>query len=135
MKDVLALVGVFATLGVLWRLFTLIDPHWSSKDGHRCITVGQEASATGQSTGRWRDYRLAATEDGLVTGRRSQRAFGPDAVVYRVLSESIDARRKNKSTFCLERVGEETSLLVVRMPSSSRTAAVFRELLDDSRET
>ncbi|MDQ3737887.1 MAG: hypothetical protein M3337_01800 [Actinomycetota bacterium] len=129
------ILTVLVMLAMLAIAF-MIEPHWSSKDGHRFICRAQPITLGENSGGgRWREVRGEIQPDGvinlrtrgLVTGRKVTGNWRIEArgttdwrkrVVY-ILSPIEVADDEPKAT---------RALVALRMPASSRSAPLLERL-------
>jgi hypothetical protein len=102
MASALLLVGVLAACVLMLWLSYRIEPHWVSKDGTRLICYGQALSRGGQSSGRWRELRIARVRDDTVevrTRRGSLAVDRPTGDPMRLTAGLMRRRNVRKATF------------------------------------
>ena len=117
------IVAIAICIGLLWGA-RRIEPHWSSRDGHRFIARAQVLGIGDIPEGGWKEVRGSIEGDQVVLAARGLRAVRLRGT-YRVVTKSPEPPR-GKVVYLL--AGEQR--VVLRMPRSSRTVAVLDRLLD-----
>lgn len=125
--DLLSAIAVVAALVGLLVLVTRIEPHWSSRDGHRFICRAQFVDERGTAHGRWHEYRFSIEVDGTIEARRRGLLGLPHRSRWRVVGRA-DGQLRSKLVYVLR--SERNELLAIRLPESSRSIAVLDTLTD-----
>lgn len=132
--DVVWMLLILMGVGGLWYLAYRIEPHWSTRDGHRFVCNTQELFA-GQPRGRLREAQVAVLSDGslhvtqkdLMRRRSSQWQLVGKAPSSRAKVDVYLARRVSDG----QAVADE---LALRIPRSSRCIAVLDGVLGAAGE-
>lgn len=114
--------ATLVAIGLVW-VARRIEPHWSSRDGHRFIARAQALGAGDIPEGGWVEVRGAVDGDQIILSARGRRA-GRLRGTYRVTTKSPEPPR-GKAVYLLS--GDRR--IVLRMPGSSRTVAVLDQLV------
>ncbi|MFM8648992.1 MAG: hypothetical protein ACKODY_04385 [Actinomycetota bacterium] len=109
-------------IGLVWAA-RRIEPHWSSRDGHRFIARAQALGAGDVPEGGWGEVRGAIEGEQIVLSARGIRA-GRLRGTYRVTTKSPEPPR-GKAVYLLS--GDRR--VVLRMPASSRTVTALDRLV------
>lgn len=122
-----ALVALTVLVGAGW--FGLrIEPHWVSRDGSRIICAAQLLDNRGQVASRWHEVRVTLGEGRIVLVEHRRMRRRPPAE-WSVVREA-DAGRRGRIAFALQgRHDDAASLLVLRLPHSSRAVPLLRQRL------
>ena len=123
MADLVSVIAVLGVCGLGYWLLSRIEPHWSSRDGHRMIARAQALGPFDVPEGTWKEVRAFIDGDLVhVTGRGplGRRLRGRYRPVAK--SQNPPARRE---IYILQ--GDLRILL--RLPSSSRSIVVIDELM------
>lgn len=108
--------------GLAWAAFKL-EPHWSSKDGHRMMTQAQGMESSRALPTRWLEVRVTVIDSNLIVTSRGLQAIKLRGT-YIVTGKS-PTPPKNRQIYVLQ--GEKQILL--RIPNSSRSMPVLDALL------
>ena len=108
--------------GLAWAAF-MLEPHWSSKDGHRMMTQAQLMEPSRALPGRWREVRVTVIDGNLIVTSRGLQAIKLRGTY--VMTGKSPTPPKNKQIYVLQ--SEQT--LLVRIPNSSRSIPVLDALL------
>ena len=125
----LLFVLVLAVCALMLYVAARMEPHWASKDGHRCICRGQHIDQYGLPVGRWREYRVEIYDDGQLDVRPRSR-FTRDRIAswWRVVGKSDDPPPR-REIFLLRSVSEPHQQMALRLPSNSRANPVLEEAM------
>lgn len=119
----------------LWYLAYRIEPHWSTRDGHRFVCNAQELTA-GKAVERMRETQVAVLADGSlhVSRKRMLRRSGS---IWRLVGR-IDEGRGKVVVYLARQVSDgnlQATDLAIRIPRKSRCIAVLDGLLDGAGGT
>ena len=120
MVDVVLVVS--GCVGLVW-LARRIEPHWSSRDGHRFIARTQSLGVGDSPEGGWVEVRGSVDGDHVTLVARGRRS-GSVRGTYRVVAKSGEPPR-GKAVYLL--AGDHR--VVLRVPRTSHTVAVLDRLL------
>ncbi|MFV0308654.1 MAG: hypothetical protein ACK5OX_13020 [Desertimonas sp.] len=126
-------VPVLVCAGMLWVAFRM-EPHWSSKDGRRFLTMAQPVDRHRQPLERRYEVRGSVTEDGLLrlTRRGVLRRGGGQR--FRVLG-ALESPPAGKAVYVLDAQppGTDGAHVLLRLPATSPVVAMLDDL--SRRET
>ena len=130
--DVLWLVLAIAICIVVAWLGYRIEPHWVARDGSRFLCNGQKLSLQGEPLARWRETRVIV----LTRGRFQidQKRFMRRTSSSWILEGEAPTPPRRKRVFLLRGHDEKglPVLLALRMPATSRAAAILESFLPRS---
>lgn len=122
---------LIAVMAGLWWVAYRMEPHWSSRDGHRFLCMAQDLP-TGFPPGRPRETRVSVLDDGaLVIGQK--RSMRRRQSIWTLEGKAGDPPPRREVFVARERVdGVAGNRLALRLPADSRSVAVLDGLLEQS---
>ncbi len=125
---VLLVVGV---CGLMWFAASLIEPHWSTRDGRRFVCNAQEL-AGGQPLGRNRETQITVLGDGSLQVTR-KRAMRRHHSLWRLVGKTPTPPQRVEIYLAQQLTdGQVTpNMLAIRLPRKSRCVAVLDQVLAD----
>lgn len=117
----LAVVGGLAWVG--WGL----EPHWSSRDGHKfmCRMLEQSADADDAARARWHDVKVGVNEAELMVYARSRRSASLRGV-WKVSGVTDDPKKRRR---LYEVRASDGAHAMLRVPMRSRCVPVLDALV------
>jgi hypothetical protein len=125
------LVVAIAIVVFLFWLASRIEPHWSSRDGHRFVCrvqsleTGRSGVSTAAGSGRWVEARASVEADRVVLVRKVVVRGRPVAAPARVIKR-IEPAIRGKAMWVLD---DGDQLLALRVPVRSNVVPVMDELI------
>lgn len=119
---------LIVAMGGLWWVAYRMEPHWSSRDGHRFLCMAQDLP-DGFSPGRLRETRVTVLDDGaLVIGQK--RSMRRRQSIWTIEGKASDPPPRREVYVVRERVdGSAGKRMAIRLPAKSRSVAVLDALI------
>ena len=119
-----------AVLGVLWWVAHAIEPHYSSKDGHRFMANAQEI-IDGRPIGRMRETRVSVHPGGLLhcSQKKLMKRNGADFVLVGMSPTPPRKLKVYLAHAVADGMSSSATELAIRIPEKSRVVPVLDELL------
>jgi hypothetical protein len=115
----LAVVGFLAWVG--WGM----EPHWSSKDGHKFTCIMHLHPEDANDRPRWRDVKVSVDGNELVVYSRTRRS-GNLRGVWKVVG-AVNDGEKNRRLYEVRTASDAGA--TIRVPQSSRCVPVLDRLV------
>jgi len=115
----LAVVGFLAWVG--WGM----EPHWSSKDGHKFMCRMHLHPEDANDRPRWRDVKVSVVDEELLVYARTRRS-GNLRGVWKVVG-AVNDGEKNRRLYEVRTASDAGA--TIRVPQSSRCVPILDRLV------
>jgi len=133
--DVVWVILIVGVCGLMWFAASLIEPHWSTRDGRRFVCNAQELSG-GRPLGRNRETQITVLGDGSlqVTRKRTMRRHHS---LWRLVGKTPTPPQRVEIYLAQQLADGQVmaDMLAIRLPRKSRCVAVLDQVLADQELT